>query len=43
MTTMDTAPEREPLEMRVELHPFLVGLRSHHIRLLADCAMARQL
>ncbi len=38
---MDTAPEREPLELRVELHPFLVGLRSHHIRLLADCAMAR--
>jgi len=42
MTTMDTAPEREPLEMRVELHPFLVGLRSHHIRLLADCAMAKR-
>ena len=41
MTTMDTAPEREPLELRVELHPFLVGLHSHHIRLLADCAMAR--
>ena len=38
---MDTAPEREPLELRVELHPFLVGLHSHHIRLLADCAMAR--
>ena len=38
---MDNAPERESLEMRVELHPFLVGLRSHHIRLLADCAMAR--
>ena len=41
MTTMDTAPEHEPLELRVELHPFLVGLRSHHIRLLADCAMAK--
>ena len=39
---MDTAPEREPLELRVELHPFLVGLRSDHIRLLADCAMARR-
>jgi CRP/FNR family transcriptional regulator, cyclic AMP receptor protein len=39
---MDTAPEREPLEMRVELHPFLVGLRPHHIRLLADCAMAKR-
>ena len=38
---MDTAPDHEPLELRVELHPFLVGLRSHHIRLLADCAMAR--
>ena len=39
---MDTAPEREPLELRVELHPFLVGLRSDHIRLLADCAMAKR-
>ena len=33
--------DREPLETRVELHPFLVGLRSHHIKLLADCAMAK--
>jgi CRP-like cAMP-binding protein len=24
----------------VELHPFLVGLRPHHIKLLSDCAMA---
>ena len=30
----------EPLEARVALHPFLVGLRQHHIKLLADCAMA---
>ncbi len=35
-------PEREPLEIRVELHPFLVGLRPHHIKLLADCAMAKK-
>ena len=33
--------EREPLETRVELHPFLVGLRPHHVKLLADCAMAK--
>ena len=25
----------------MQVHPFLVGLRSHHIRLLADCAMAK--
>jgi CRP/FNR family cyclic AMP-dependent transcriptional regulator len=31
----------EPLETRVGLHPFLVGLRPHHIKLLADCAMAK--
>jgi CRP-like cAMP-binding protein len=39
--TMDPAPESESIEMRVELHPFLVGLPSDHIRLLADCAMAK--
>ncbi len=38
----ESEPQLEPLEMRVELHPFLVGLRPHHIRLLADCAMAKQ-
>jgi CRP-like cAMP-binding protein len=31
----------EPLEIRVGLHPFLVGLRPHHIKLLADCAMVK--
>lgn len=40
--TMKSQPEREPLETRVELHPFLVGLRPHHIKLLADCAMTKQ-
>ena len=35
-------PTREPLETRVGLHPFLVGLQSHHIKLLADCAMAKR-
>ena len=35
------APEHEQLEARVDLHPFLVGLRPHHIKLLADCAMAK--
>jgi CRP/FNR family transcriptional regulator, cyclic AMP receptor protein len=34
-------PTLEPLETRVGLHPFLVGLRPHHIKLLADCAMAK--
>ena len=33
----------EPLEARVELHPFMAGLRPQHIRLLADCAMAKTL
>ena len=33
--------DSEPLETRVELHPFLVGLQWHHIKLLADCAMAK--
>jgi CRP-like cAMP-binding protein len=40
MATKST-PEREPLETRVELHPFLAGLRPHHVKLLADCAMAK--
>ena len=34
-------PLLEPLETRVGLHPFLVGLRPHHIKLLADCAMVK--
>ena len=33
----------EPLETRVGLHPFLVGLRPHHIKLLADCAMVKRI
>ncbi len=32
--------EREPLKTRVELHPFLVGLRPHQTKLFADCALA---
>lgn len=39
-TKSELAPE--PLETRVELHPFLVGLRPHHIKLLSDCAMAKE-
>ncbi len=35
-------PILEPLETRVGLHPFLVGLQPHYIKLLADCAMAKQ-
>ena len=34
-------PLLEPLETRVGLHPFLVGLRPYHIKLLADCAMVK--
>jgi len=35
-------PILEPLETRVGLHPFLVGLQPHYIKLLADCALAKQ-
>lgn len=35
-------PALEPLETRVGLHPFLVALRPHHIKLLADCAMVKR-
>jgi CRP-like cAMP-binding protein len=35
-------PVPEPFEARVGLHPFLAGLRPHHIKLLADCAMAAE-
>ena len=31
----------EPLEARIGLHPFLVGLPPHYIKLLADCAMVK--
>jgi len=40
MTTSDHS-SLEPLETRVGLHPFLVGLRPHYVKLLADCAMAK--
>ena len=32
--------ERSRLEADVAAHPFLLGISSHHIRLLADCAMS---
>src|SRR5437660_12867679 len=28
------------LEKQVAAHPFLLGLNEHHVRLLADCALA---
>lgn len=31
----------EPLETRVAMHPFVCGMSRHHIKLLADCAMAK--
>src|SRR5215813_4091155 len=31
---------RTDLENRVAAHPFLCGLSEHHVRLLADCALA---
>jgi CRP/FNR family cyclic AMP-dependent transcriptional regulator len=34
--------DREKLEADVVAHPFLVGISSLHIRLLADCAMRAQ-
>jgi CRP-like cAMP-binding protein len=41
MTEKSERPsKREALEARVELHPFLVGLRPRHLKLLSDCAMA---
>lgn len=41
MKVMDE-PILEPLEARVGLHPFLVGLPPHYIKLLADCALAKK-
>ncbi|HET7511897.1 MAG TPA: cyclic nucleotide-binding domain-containing protein [Chthoniobacterales bacterium] len=32
----------ESFQARVELHPFLVGLRPHHLKFLADCAIATE-
>jgi len=34
------APERAALEAQVAAHPFLLGMNDHHVRLLADCALA---
>ena len=34
--------EREELEAKVAAHPFLIGISTPHIRLLADCAMRAQ-
>ncbi|HEY8650134.1 MAG TPA: cyclic nucleotide-binding domain-containing protein [Chthoniobacterales bacterium] len=34
--------DRAELEAQVAAHPFLIGIRAHHIRLLADCAMRSQ-
>ena len=39
-TTIEINHERESLETRVALHPFLVGMNSRHLALLTDCAMA---
>ena len=40
MKTIPFEGWRESVEIRVQYHPFLVGLQPHHIRLLAACAMA---
>ena len=34
--------DRVELEAQVAAHPFLIGISTHHIRLLADCAMRSQ-
>jgi CRP/FNR family cyclic AMP-dependent transcriptional regulator len=43
---MQTQPririDREPLEARVALHPFLAGMNRRHLAFLTDCAMASQ-
>ena len=40
MSKDDTvASDRAELEAQVAAHPFLIGMREHHIHLLADCAM----
>ena len=33
---------RPELEAAVAAHPFLIGISTHHVRLLADCAMRSQ-
>jgi len=42
MKTLSEAHQCESVEIRVQYHPFLIGLPPHHIRLLADCAMATE-
>ena len=37
----ETVEILEPIDIRVGLHPFLCGMQRHHIKLLADCAMAK--
>jgi CRP-like cAMP-binding protein len=39
-TTIEINHERESLQTRVALHPFLAGMNSRHLALLTDCAMA---
>jgi CRP/FNR family transcriptional regulator, cyclic AMP receptor protein len=39
---MHLGANRAELEAKVAAHPFLMGLGSHHTRLLADCAMRSQ-
>ena len=34
--------DREKLEADVAAHPYLIGISSHHVRLLVDCAMRAQ-
>jgi CRP/FNR family cyclic AMP-dependent transcriptional regulator len=40
-TKLEHLAALEPLEVRVAMHPFLCGMNRHHIKLLADCAMAK--
>src|SRR5256885_1527960 len=40
LTQIETTTEREPMGIRVALHPFLAGMNSAHLALLADCAIA---
>ncbi len=39
-TTIQINKERESLETRIALHPFLAGMNHAQLRLLTDCAMA---
>lgn len=40
-STAEHLASLEPLETRVAMHPVLCGMSRHHIKLLADCAMAK--